>query len=104
MTPRGTLVTQQHTHGLFKKKRNLCFRLQVSYELTNHTYQLLFGIFIVSVSCLLYRAGIKGLFVLMPILGVGWILGLFSLNESTIVFEYAFAIVNGFQVNFLIFK
>lgn len=43
------------------------------------------------------KAGIKGLFVLMPILGVGWILGLFALNESTIVFEYAFAIVNGFQ-------
>ena len=35
---------------------------------------------------------------LMPILGVGWILGLFALNESTIVFEYAFAIINGFQV------
>lgn len=46
----------------------------------------------------LFRAGIKGLFVLMPILGVGWVLGLFALNKSTIVFEYAFAIVNGFQV------
>ena len=44
------------------------------------------------------RAGIKGLFVLMPILGVGWILGLFALNEGTKVFVYAFAIVNGFQV------
>lgn len=49
-------------------------------------------------SVLLFRAGIKGLFVLMPILGVGWILGLFALNEGTIVFEYAFAIINGFQV------
>ena len=44
------------------------------------------------------RAGIKGLFVLMPILGVGWILGLFAVNKATVVFEYAFAIVNGFQV------
>lgn len=44
------------------------------------------------------RAGIKGLFVLMPILGVGWILGLFALNGGTKVFLYAFAIVNGFQV------
>ncbi|KAJ7381531.1 hypothetical protein OS493_001680, partial [Desmophyllum pertusum] len=43
------------------------------------------------------KAGIKGLFVLMPILGVGWILGLFALNEGTIVFVYAFAIINGFQ-------
>jgi len=43
------------------------------------------------------KAGVKGLFVLMPILGVGWVLGLFALNKSTIVFEYAFAIVNGFQ-------
>lgn len=45
-----------------------------------------------------FRAGIKGLFVLMPILGVGWVLGLFALNKGTIVFVYAFAIVNGFQV------
>ncbi|XP_068721983.1 adhesion G protein-coupled receptor L4-like isoform X3 [Montipora capricornis] len=43
------------------------------------------------------KAGVKGLFVLMPILGVGWILGLFALNKGTVVFEYAFAIVNGFQ-------
>ena len=34
----------------------------------------------------------------MPILGVGWVLGLFALNKGTIVFVYAFAIVNGFQV------
>ena len=45
-----------------------------------------------------FRAGIKGLFVLMPILGVGWVLGLFALNKGTIVFVYAFAFVNGFQV------
>ncbi|KAM7441342.1 hypothetical protein ABFA07_009630 [Porites harrisoni] len=43
------------------------------------------------------KAGIKGLFVLMPILGVGWILGLFAVNKNTIVFEYAFAIINGLQ-------
>nr|XP_058964395.1 adhesion G-protein coupled receptor D1-like [Pocillopora verrucosa] len=43
------------------------------------------------------KAGIKGLFVLMPLLGVGWILGLFALNDGTKVFIYAFAIVNGFQ-------
>ena len=35
---------------------------------------------------------------LMPILGVGWILGLFAVNKATVVFEYAFALVNGFQV------
>ena len=34
----------------------------------------------------------------MPILGVGWILGLFAVNKKTIVFEYAFAIINGLQV------
>lgn len=48
------------------------------------------------------RAGIKGLFVLMPILGVGWILGLFAVNKATVLFEYAFAIVNGFQVRRII--
>ena len=35
----------------------------------------------------------------MPILGVGWILGLFAVNKNTIVFEYAFAIINGLQVD-----
>ena len=35
----------------------------------------------------------------MPILGVGWILGLFAINKNTIVFEYAFAIINGLQVD-----
>ena len=44
----------------------------------------------------------KGLFVLMPILGVGWILGLFAINKAAVVFEYAFAIVNGFQVRMII--
>lgn len=43
------------------------------------------------------KAGIKGLFVLMPLLGVGWILGLFALNDGTKVFIYAFAVFNGFQ-------
>ncbi|XP_067052807.1 adhesion G protein-coupled receptor L4-like isoform X2 [Acropora muricata] len=47
------------------------------------------------------KAGIKGLLVLMPILGVGWILGLFAVNKATIVFEYAFALVNGFQGLFI---
>lgn len=47
------------------------------------------------------KAGIKGLFVLMPILGVGWILGLFAVNKATVVFEYAFALVNGFQGLFI---
>lgn len=51
-----------------------------------------------------FRAGIKGLFVLMPILGVGWVLGLFALNKGTIVFVYAFAIVNGFQVRVETFR
>ena len=35
----------------------------------------------------------------MPILGVGWILGLFAVNKKTIVLEYAFAIINGLQVD-----
>lgn len=38
---------------------------------------------------------------LMPLLGVGWILGLFALNDGTKVFIYAFSIVNGFQVSVL---
>lgn len=40
----------------------------------------------------------------MPILGVGWVLGLFALNKGTIVFVYAFAIINGFQVSVETFR
>ena len=56
-------------------------------------------LFNINITFYFSRAGIKGLFVLMPILGVGWILGLFAVNKNTTVFEYAFAIINGLQVD-----
>ena len=46
----------------------------------------------------IFRAGVKGLLVLMPILGVTWLLGLFYVDRNTLFFQYAFAICNAFQV------
>ena len=34
----------------------------------------------------------------MPILGVTWIIGLFAVNEHTIVFAWIFAVLNSLQV------
>ena len=65
----------------------------------NSLWFLLICYFNINIPIYFSRAGIKGLFVLMPILGVGWILGLFAVNKNTIVFEYAFAIINGLQVD-----
>ena len=44
------------------------------------------------------RSGVKAALVLMPLLGITWMFGLFSVNEETVVFQYLFAIVNSLQV------
>ena len=36
--------------------------------------------------------------VLLPILGVTWMLGIFAVNENTIVFAWLFVIFNSLQV------
>ena len=38
----------------------------------------------------------------MPVLGVTWIIGLFAVNEHTIVFAWVFAVLNSLQVRMLI--
>ncbi|XP_059170622.1 adhesion G protein-coupled receptor E5-like [Physella acuta] len=45
---------------------------------------------------------IRALAVLTPLLGVGWIIGVFAVNEYTMIFQYLFTIMCSFQ-GFMIF-
>jgi len=47
------------------------------------------------------RSGVKAALVLMPLLGITWVFGLFSVNAKTVVFQYLFAIFNSLQVRFV---
>lgn len=38
---------------------------------------------------------------LMPLLGVTWVIGLFAVNEDTIVFAWIFAVLNSLQVQYI---
>ena len=44
------------------------------------------------------RAGVKGMIVLLPLLGLTWVFGLLAINKDTIAFQYLFAILNSLQV------
>ena len=53
--------------------------------------------------CVVYRTGVRSICVLLPILGLTWIFGVFSVNENLVVFQYIFAICNALQVRTMIF-
>lgn len=40
----------------------------------------------------------KGMVVLLPLLGLTWVFGIMAINKDTIVFQYLFAILNSLQV------
>ncbi|XP_060555118.1 adhesion G-protein coupled receptor D1-like [Ruditapes philippinarum] len=42
-------------------------------------------------------AGARSIAILMPIMGITWVLGVFSVNEDTVVFQYLFALFNSTQ-------
>ena len=44
------------------------------------------------------RAGVKGMIVLLPLLGLTWVFGLMAINKDTMAFQYLFAILNSLQV------
>ncbi|XP_044174181.1 adhesion G-protein coupled receptor G4-like [Acropora millepora] len=48
------------------------------------------------------KAGIKASAVILPLLGITWLIGLFAFNSTTIAFKYIFAITNSLQ-GFMIF-
>ena len=71
-----------------------------SYKNT-HKYST-FGIYFIIINYLLlshtYRSIIKGTIVLLPLLGITWIIGIFALNVRTTIFLWIFTLVNSFQV------
>ncbi|XP_061176024.1 uncharacterized protein LOC133184975 [Saccostrea echinata] len=46
-------------------------------------------------------SGVRGMSALLPILGLTWIFGILSIDSSTVVFEYLFAIFNSLQGLFI---
>ena len=51
------------------------------------------------INLLLLRTTIKGAVVLLPLLGITWVIGLFAVNENTIVFAWLFTVINSLQVS-----
>ena len=47
------------------------------------------------------KAEIKNICVLLPLFGLTWVLGIFSVDEDLVVFQYLFAILNSLQGVFL---
>ncbi|XP_048576446.1 uncharacterized protein LOC5501722 isoform X2 [Nematostella vectensis] len=47
------------------------------------------------------KAGLKGMVVLLPLLGLTWVFGLMAVDEKTIAFQYIFAILNSLQGLFI---
>ena len=46
-----------------------------------------------------FRGLLKASIVLLPLLGVTWIIGIFAVNDNTLVFAWIFAILNSLQVS-----
>ncbi|XP_045196936.2 adhesion G protein-coupled receptor L4-like isoform X2 [Mercenaria mercenaria] len=42
-------------------------------------------------------AALRGILILMPIMGLTWVFGVFSVNKDTLVFQYLFATLNSLQ-------
>ncbi|XP_052076567.1 adhesion G protein-coupled receptor L4-like [Mytilus californianus] len=47
------------------------------------------------------RIGIESICVILPLFGITWVLGAFSVNEDLVVFQYLFAIFNSLQGLFI---
>ncbi|XP_060080231.1 adhesion G-protein coupled receptor D1-like [Ylistrum balloti] len=44
------------------------------------------------------KTAMRSLCVLLPVMGVAWIFGVFSVNEEMVIFQYLFAIFNSLQI------
>ena len=47
---------------------------------------------------LCYRSLLRAVLILLPLLGMTWIIGIFAINNKTQVFAWIFAILNSLQV------
>ncbi|KAK2550499.1 Adhesion G-protein coupled receptor D1 [Acropora cervicornis] len=48
-----------------------------------------------------FRAGLKGMMVLLPLLGLTWVFGIMAISKDTIAFQYLFALLNSLQGLFI---
>ena len=48
------------------------------------------------------REILKAVIILLPLLGVTWIIGILAVNEDTEVFAWIFAILNSLQVTYYV--
>ena len=46
----------------------------------------------------LYRSLLKAAIIVVPMLGVTWVVGIFTVNENTIVLAWIFTVLNSLQV------
>ena len=54
---------------------------------------------VTSILCMAYRSLLKAVILLLPLLGTTWIIGIFNVNNETLVFAWIFAILNCLQVS-----
>ena len=52
----------------------------------------------VDIQFLSFRAEIANICVLLPLFGLTWVFGIFSVDEDAVIFQYLFAILNSLQV------
>ena len=64
----------------------------------SHFFHNYYFISIIEQSVFYSRSSVWNLVVLLPLLGITWVFGVFSVNEHTILFQYIFAVANAFQV------
>lgn len=48
-----------------------------------------------------FRAGVRCLCILLPLMGCTWVIGIFYVNESMAWIQYVFAVCNSLQVTVL---
>lgn len=46
----------------------------------------------------IHRTTLQSTVILLPLLGITWVIGLFAVNENTQVFAWLFILTNSFQV------
>ena len=54
----------------------------------------------VSSQCVIFRTTLKSTVILLPLLGITWVVGVFAVNKNTTVFAWLFTILNSLQVNY----
>ena len=74
-------------------------RKQVSSNKDTEKYSFIYVYFTTPLlHMILYRNVLRAAVILLPLLGMTWIIGIFAINNETQVFAWIFAILNSLQV------